>query len=211
MTKEDPSKNNAIVLYSGGKDSSLVARTLDQWGYDVQLMTINFGIVPDSWKTSAKSAEILGFPHKVIQMPPEVVEQAADLCEKDGHARGAITFVHISVLEHVATEFGKDYKVIADGARRDDRTPIVPYSKKQSIEMRHGVELVSLLWGVCYKTIKYITDNLFSLKTIIAGKEITSEYEMEIRAVLRKRGGTDLEWKIFPPTHEHTILTGLKY
>jgi len=207
MTKE---KRKAIVLYSGGKDSSLVAKTFDNWGLDVHLFTVNFGIVPDSWKTAAQSAEIIGYPHQVIQMPAEVIEKAADICIEDGHARGGINYVHQAVLEHIASEYGKDFPIIADGARRDDKTPIIPYSVKQSIESRYNVELVSLLWGVCYKTIKYLTENLFSLKTIIAGKEVTSEYEMEIRKILRDRGGTDLEWKIFPPNHEHTILVGLK-
>ena len=57
----------AAVLYSGGKDSSLMAVILDKLGYDVELVTINFGKF-DSSIPARKSAESLGFKHKVIKL-----------------------------------------------------------------------------------------------------------------------------------------------
>ena len=34
----------ACVLYSGGKDSSLMGLTLKRLGFDVELITANFGV-----------------------------------------------------------------------------------------------------------------------------------------------------------------------
>ena len=34
----------AYVLYSGGKDSSLIAILLKRMGFDVELLTVNFGV-----------------------------------------------------------------------------------------------------------------------------------------------------------------------
>ena len=44
----------AGVLYSGGKDSSIVAVILKKLGYEVELITVNFGVYP-SWKAAAES------------------------------------------------------------------------------------------------------------------------------------------------------------
>lgn len=57
----------ACVLFSGGKDSSLMATILDRLGMDVELVTVNFGIY-DSWKAAAESAKALDFEHKVLKL-----------------------------------------------------------------------------------------------------------------------------------------------
>ena len=46
----------AAVLYSGGKDSSLVAVMLKRLGLDVELFTANFGVY-DSYVPAGKSAD----------------------------------------------------------------------------------------------------------------------------------------------------------
>jgi hypothetical protein len=57
---------NACVLYSGGKDSSIMAVILQKLEYKVELVTVNFGILP-SWKAAAQSAKNLGFTHKILE------------------------------------------------------------------------------------------------------------------------------------------------
>ena len=42
----------ACVLYSGGKDSSLMGIILNQLGFDVELVTANFGVY-DSFHPAA--------------------------------------------------------------------------------------------------------------------------------------------------------------
>jgi predicted subunit of tRNA(5-methylaminomethyl-2-thiouridylate) methyltransferase len=53
----------AAVLYSGGKDSSLVAVILQRLGIKWNGTAI-FGIFP-SWKSASQSASCLGFKHHV--------------------------------------------------------------------------------------------------------------------------------------------------
>ena len=58
----------AAVLYSGGKDSSLMAVILDRLGYDVELITINFGIFNSSIpaQESAKSLGCLLYTSRCV-------------------------------------------------------------------------------------------------------------------------------------------------
>jgi len=197
-----------MVLYSGGKDSSFIAHTLDSWGYDVQLITANFGVMPDIWKTAAGAAKILDFPHEVIQFDRSVIEEAAEIAQKDGFPLNAINHVHHHVIEEIAKKYHEEITIIADGGRRDDRTPRLKYPTIQSLEARYKIEYFNMLGGLCHKTIKYLTDKLFQLELFWAGSRPTSEYETEIRAVLREKGGEELEKSIFPSKHNHSLLVG---
>ena len=122
----------ALVLYSGGKDSSLVAHILRDFGYDVLLATANAGIV-ESAKTAQEAAKTLGFKHETFSIPSEIIEKAADMAEKDGFPSHAINYVHHEAVEAACEKYGKDFKVFADGCRRDDKTPKVTLPEIQSI------------------------------------------------------------------------------
>ena len=73
----------AAVLYSGGKDSSLVAVMLERLGYEVELLTANFGVFP-SWEPAAESASCLGFKHRILKMDTGVLEEAVETILNDG-------------------------------------------------------------------------------------------------------------------------------
>ena len=107
----------ACVLYSGGKDSSLMGVILKHLGFDVELTTANFGVY-DSYIPASKSAESLGFTHKVLKLDFELLDKTCDMIMKDGFPNDGIKFLHESVIEGVANH----YDVIADGTRRDDRS-----------------------------------------------------------------------------------------
>jgi predicted subunit of tRNA(5-methylaminomethyl-2-thiouridylate) methyltransferase len=199
----------AILLFSGGKDSSLVAHLLKTLNYDVKLVTANFGAVPDCWETAAEAAKILGFEHEVLEMNPEIILKAADMCEEDKKPRHAIDYVHRQVLEATAKKYPNH--LIADGCRRDDVTPKIERNEAKSLEDRFGIEYFNPLGGISYKTINYLTESLFITENIRAGAKPTSEYETEIRAELRKRGGDALERGIFPDNHYHSIVLGWKH
>ena len=64
----------AAVLYSGGKDSSFMAVMLKRLGLDVELCTANFGVY-DSYIPAGKSAESLGFTHKVLNLDFEILDK----------------------------------------------------------------------------------------------------------------------------------------
>ena len=108
----------AAVLYSGGKDSSLMATILKKLGFDVELCTVNFGVY-ESYFPAKKAAEALDFKHKVVQMDESILESACQMILNDGFPNEGIRFLHKAALEFISN----DYSVVGDGIRRDDRTP----------------------------------------------------------------------------------------
>jgi len=198
----------ALLLYSGGKDSSLVAYFLKQWGYESLLVTANFGVVPDCIKTAQEAAKIIGFNHETLQLDKVIIEKAADMAQNDGFPLNAINHAHHEALEEACKKYGEEYKLVTDGTRRDDKTPKLTFPEMQSLEDRYEVEYSPVLQGLSYKTINYLTEKLFKTKTIRAGSVQTSEYETEIRAMLKERGINPLT--IFPENHYHTIVLGWK-
>ena len=170
------------VLYSGGKDSSLMAVILDRLGYDVELVTINFGKF-DSTKPAKESAENLGFHHKVIKLDEKILTDAVDMIIRDNFPNNGINHIHHEVIEQLADE----YDLIADGTRREDRIPKLKQYEIQSLEDRKSVQYVNLT-GIGYKTINDISDNLFKLQKSESNIYNSSDYEMEIRVLLEEKG-----------------------
>ena len=85
----------AAVLYSGGKDSSFMAVMLKRLGLDVELCTANFGVY-DSYIPASKSAESLGFNHKVLDLDFEILDKTCDMIMDDGFPNEGIKFIHES-------------------------------------------------------------------------------------------------------------------
>ena len=172
----------AAVLYSGGKDSSLMAVILDKLGYDVELVTINFGKF-DSSIPARKSAESLGFKHKVIKLDQKILADAVDMIIEDNFPNNGINHIHHTVLEILAD----DYEVIADGTRREDRIPKLKFSEIQSLEDRKNIQYLNLT-GIGYKTINDTSERLFKLQKGESNIHNSSDYEMEIRVLLKEKG-----------------------
>src|SRR3989344_750707 len=202
-------KQKAIVLFSGGRDSSFVALLLDSLGYDVTLVTANAGISPNSWKTAAKPAKILGFPHELVKVEKYIYEEAAKIAEKDGFPLNAIKHIHLKVIEAIAQKYCKTHKTIADGTRRDDRTPRLTYQEMQSLEDRYKISYVAPLLGFGHKAVNNLSDMMFEYDKIWTGKKPTAEYEIELRLVLEKRKKGIVK-KIFPKNHFHSVVTKVK-
>ena len=191
----------AAVLYSGGKDSSFMAVMLNRLGLDVELCTANFGVY-DSYIPASKSAASLGFTHKVLNMDVELLDKACDMILKDGFPNDGIKFIHESVVEHVAEK----YDIIADGTRRDDRTPKLTVNQIRSLEDRKDVQYINLdSFG--HKSVKLITSNLFEISHEKSNKDNSSDYEVEIRTLIDEKGGNSLD--IFPE-HYQTRVIGYK-
>jgi predicted subunit of tRNA(5-methylaminomethyl-2-thiouridylate) methyltransferase len=180
----------AVITYSGGKDSSLMAVILDRLGYDVELVTINFGVF-DSTKPAVQSAKSLGFKHKVVKLDKQILLDAVDMIIEDNFPNNGINHIHHSVLEILADS----YDVIADGTRREDRIPKMKMGEIQSLEDRKNIQYLNLT-GIGYKTINDVSDNLFTLQKAESDIHNSSDYEMEIRVLLEQKGyDTD---EIFP-------------
>jgi predicted subunit of tRNA(5-methylaminomethyl-2-thiouridylate) methyltransferase len=191
----------AAVLYSGGKDSSFMAVMLKRLGLDVELCTANFGVY-DSYVPASKSAASLGFDHKVLNLDIELLEKTCDMIMKDGFPNDGIKFIHENVVERVAEK----YDIIADGTRRDDRTPKLTVNQIRSLEDRKDVQYINLdSFG--HKTVKLITSNLFEISHEKSNRDNSSDYEVEIRTLIDERGGNSLD--IFPE-HYQTRVIGYK-
>lgn len=170
------------ITYSGGKDSSLMAVILDRLGYDVELVTINFGVF-DSTKPARESAESLGFNHKVLKLDKQILIDAVDMIIEDNFPNNGINHIHHSVLEILTDE----YEVIADGTRREDRIPKMKMNEIQSLEDRKNIQYLNLT-GIGYKTINDISDEIFELQKAESNIHNSSDYEMEIRVLLEEKG-----------------------
>ena len=191
----------ACVLYSGGKDSSLMGVILKSLGFDVELTTANFGVY-DSYIPASKSAESLGFTHKVLKLDFELLDKTCDMIMEDGFPNDGIKFLHESVIEEVANK----YDIIADGTRRDDRTPKLTKNQIRSLEDRKNVQYMNLdSFG--HKSVKMITSNLFEVTHEKSNKDNSSDYEVEIRTLIDEKGGNSLD--IFPE-HYQTRVIGYK-
>ncbi len=186
------------VLYSGGKDSSLMAVILDKLGYDVELITINFGVF-DSSKPATQSANSLGFKHKVLKLDKNILTHAVELIIKDQFPNNGINYIHHEVIEFLADE----YDLIADGTRREDRIPKLKQNEIQSLEDRKNVQYVNLT-GIGYKTINDTSERLFKLQKAESNIYNSSDYEMEIRVLLEEKGQNINE--IFPQHIQSRVI-----
>ena len=191
----------AGVLYSGGKDSSFVAVMLKRLGLDVELCTANFGVY-DSYVPAGKSAEALGFKHNVLKMDYGILDETCDMIMDDGFPNDGIKFIHAQTIERIAD----DYDIIADGTRRDDRTPKLNINQIRSLEDRKDVQYINLdSFG--HKSVKLITSNLFEISHEKSNRDNSSDFEVEIRTLIDEKGGNSLD--IFPE-HYQTRVIGYK-
>ena len=186
------------VLYSGGKDSSLMAVILDKLGYDVELITINFGVF-DSTIPATNSANNLGFKHRVVKLDKKILTDAVEMIIEDQFPNNGINHIHHEVIEYLADE----YDLIADGTRREDRIPKLKQNEIQSLEDRKGVQYVNLT-GIGYKTINDTSDRLFKLQKAESDIHNSSDYEMEIRVLLEQKG-QDIN-EIFPQHIQSSVI-----
>jgi len=190
----------AAVLFSGGKDSSLMAVILRRLGYQVELLTANFGFFP-SWKPAANSASKLGFKHQILKADPKILEEAVEMILKDGFPNQGINRLHQKVL-HLAAE---NYSLIADGTRRDDRVPRLNLNEIQSLEDTEGVQYLNLAgWG--HRTINQLSEKIFKLKKEPSSKENNSDYEIEIRYLIGLEEGEEMASKLFPPHIQSRVI-----
>lgn len=190
-------------LYSGGKDSSLGAWILERLGYEVELVTVTFGLL-DNWRYAKGTAERLGFRHRVLELSGEVIERACERAIKNGHPNNAIQFIHERALETLASM--PDVKRVSDGTRRDDRVPFLDLPKARSLEDRFNVAYIRPLLGLGYKTIRELTEMLFIVEIRESEELQKSDYEVELRYLLKEKGIDPLT--IFPKRHYQSRVLG---
>jgi len=186
------------VLFSGGKDSALAAVLLEPF-YGVTLVTCGFGVT-DGPAHAREAARAVGFDHEVVTIPREAAESAVDRLLEDGYPNGAIQSVHETALGRVASG-DPEWDAVADGTRRDDRTPSVPRSLAQSLEDRHGVDHVAPLAGYGRRAVDALVGRHLRVETGPSEAVAKGDYETALRALLRERAGREAVEAVFP---EHT-------
>ena len=191
---------NACVLYSGGKDSSIMAVILQKLEYKVELRTVNFGLLP-SWKAAAQSAENLGFKHRILEADETILQEGVEIILKDGYPNNGLNHIHQQIIQIAA----ENYPVIADGIRRDDRVPKLDLNKIRSFEDSKDVEYLNLA-GFGYKSIDKLSKNLFKLKNELTNINNNSDYEIEIRYLIDQLRGDETASRIFPEHVQSRVI-----
>ena len=158
----------------------------------------------DNWRYARETAERLGFPHQVLELPREILEKAGEIAISDGHPNNAIQFIHERALEALASL--PEVERVSDGTRRDDRVPLLDLPKTRSLEDRFGVAYIRPLLGLGYKTIRELTGRLFVVEIRESEELQKADYEVELRHLLRERGIDPLE--IFPKSHYQSRVLG---
>ncbi|MDY6865611.1 MAG: alpha hydrolase [Halobacteriota archaeon] len=197
---------NVRVLFSGGRDSSLAALMLSNY-FNVELVACTFGIL-DNWKMAEEVAGLLGYPFRVVNLERSIIEDAVDRIINDGHARGGITMVHKSALEGVARLPGSE--MIADGCRREDKTPVLTLGEIRSIEDRYGVSYIQPLGGYGRRTLNTLVDRFFEIEETEGHLTDGPEYEYELRELIGSRYSEDTVNGLFPQFHTHSKVKKVK-
>ncbi|MFC1663568.1 alpha hydrolase [Patescibacteria group bacterium] len=192
------------ILFSGGKDSSLVAILLSKI-FEIELITCSFGIL-SNWKKAEKAAEELGFPFKVLKLNKEIIREAASQAIKDGFPNNGIKHLHKEALKEVA----KSSKIIADGITRNDRVPAFSFSEIISFEDKLKVYYIQPLIGYSRKAINLLAEKYFTIKEYESNSFVGAEYEFELREVIRNEYSAERVSEIFPQNHTHSIITKVK-
>ena len=193
-------KKKLIVLYSGGKDSSLAALMLSKF-FKVELVTITFGLL-QNWKNAEKAAKRIKFPFRLLKLDKKIIETAAKIVVKDGFPNEGIKYIHQRVLEEIA----KEANIVADGVRRNDRVPVMSLSEVMRVEDKLKIHYLQPLMGISRKTINLLVEEYFTIKEYKGASFAGAEYEFELREFVRKKYGLRKLNKIFPQNHTHTIV-----
>jgi tRNA methyltransferase len=177
-----------------------MAVILQNLGYQVELVTLNFGIFP-SWKPAAESAKRLGFPHQILNATITILENAAEMILNDGYPNNGINHIHHQAL-HLAAD---QYPVIADGIRRDDKVPKLDHNQIRSLEDSQKVEYLNLT-GFGHKTIDQLSKKLFKIKKELSTVDNNSDYEIEIRHFIDQLRGDGTASHIFPEHIQSRVI-----
>ncbi|MFQ6052362.1 MAG: asparagine synthase-related protein [Candidatus Hydrothermarchaeota archaeon] len=199
------------LLYSGGMDSSFSALILSSLGYEVKLITINFGLL-DSWKAARRSARALGFSHEVKRLNNDILKKCASIMIEDGFPNNGLNYIHKQAILSLC----EDFSCIADGIKREDRAPKLPHDEIQSMEMKCGFRYIQPLLGWNSREIRHFCRNLFIVEEGESEKILKSDYEAEIREFIKQEYGIGFVKKIFPDHKQSHVIgwrnsSGKKY
>lgn len=190
----------AGVLFSGGKDSALAAILLAR-DYDVELNTYVFD--PDRKVPAVQAAAAaLDLPFQRRVLGKGLLEKAVDLLLSCGYPNDAINMVHRAAVETLSREYG----VVSDGTRREDRVPRLERSEVQHLETTTGCSYVRPLLGYGKPEVERLAGRLLVVQYGETGSIGNGDYEQEIRSAVRARGIDPAS--LFPSRHLQSLVVG---
>ncbi len=189
----------AMVLFSGGKDSSLSVLLLEPFFDEIELVTFSFGH-DDSWKAACMAADELGHPHRRVVFEDGVIDRAIEILTSTGYPNDALNYVHSIAVEALAQEC----EFIGDGTRRDDRAPKMDFSAIRSLEDRMHVHYLRPLAGLGGRAIRAMASRHLDYIEELSEKHPASDFEIGLRYALAQRCGQNEVDRIFPKNHMHT-------
>ncbi len=190
------------LLYSGGMDSSFSALILAALGYEVKLTTVNFGLL-DSWRAARESAKALGFSHKIKRLDNGILKKCVSIIIEDGYPNNGLNYIHKQAILNLC----HDFNCIADGVKREDRAPKLSYEEIQSMEMKWGLRYIQPLLGWNSKEIRHFCNKFLIVEEDESDKIFKSDYEAEIRELIKQEYGEGYIRKIFP-NHKQSHVIG---
>lgn len=188
----------AGVLFSGGKDSALAAVLLSR-DYEVELNTFVFSHCQEP-AAARSAAGILGFAWKKRIFEEGFLERIADMVVACGYPNEAILEVH----RHALAVLSREYPVVADGTRMDDRVPVLSRDEVRSLQDRTGCSYVRPLLGYGWREVNRLVAKNFVTATGETGMVENGDYERWIREALRNRGLDVLSF--FPRDHRQSVV-----
>ena len=192
----------AGFLYSGGKDSSLAALLLAR-DYEVELNTFVFSESRNISSVEA-AAKALRLPLRKRVFPESLMTRAVDLIIETGYPNDAINLVH----REAACSLAKEYQVIGDGTRYDDRVPMLTRAEVQRIGSVYGCSVTRPLLGFVRAEVDRLTSRHLEVAYGETGTIENGDYETGLREGCRERGADPA--LLFPPHHEQSLVTGRK-
>ena len=190
----------AGVLFSGGKDSALSAILLCAH-YEVELNTFAFSPDRDLGAVEA-AAKAIGLPYYRRTFPPGTLGEAVRMIRKSGYPNDAINHVHRIAL----TTLAREYTVIADGTRLEDRVPKLTLGEVQHLQHTTGCSYIRPLLGYGRREVNHLVSRYLAVRYGETGTIPNGDYEGEIRMAISSSGSNLSEF--FPPSHEQSIVTG---
>lgn len=195
----------ASVLFSSGKDSSLAALLMEPF-FNIELVTINFGILP-TYKFAKETANKLGFPFKVVRLEPHLIEEAAKMLIEDGYPARAINFLHHTSLKVICSQ--PDTVVVADGIRRDDRVPMLTKEQIRSLEDTYNISYIQPLMGYGRSFVNILVKEHLKIIEGESDKIEKADYEVELRSFIRKQynEGDSIVKSLFPKHIQSHVIS----
>ncbi|MCX6694250.1 MAG: alpha hydrolase [Methanomicrobiales archaeon] len=188
----------ACVLFSGGKDSALAAIMLSPH-YEVDLTTFVFA--PDRDVCGVKrAAEALGLPFSVRVFEEGILDDAVNRAIQDGFPNNALNLVHGRAIHQLV----RDYEVVADGTRLNDKVPKLTRAEVTRLSDLYGCSYVRPLLGYGAREVARLAARYLVVQHGETGEIENGDYEGEIREGLMKAGVDPSS--VFPPRHGQSLV-----